>query len=145
MTTLKKEALVFSVQQAINNKFPNWVLFRNGTYIVFDKNNRSSKNELKYLATLQIDQQTKLLQHILTFCNATVFPFDDLNGWVVPCTINSAIFTFIHASEFDEEAPSELAISVLSRYKNQDDFERGEIIHVEVSNTLETRQSLTSA
>lgn len=139
MITLKKEALVFSVQQAINNKFSNWVLFRNGTYIVFDPKNIANKNELRYLATMQIDKQTKVLQRIFTFCNAEVFPHKELNGWVVPCSISNGIFTFVHLSEFDEEDPSELAISVLSRYKNQDDFEHGEIIHVQAAGLVAAR------
>ena len=117
MLNLEKDILIQTVKSIVQGKFPQWVLFRNGTYILFEPTQLYNISELKHVASAQLNEHG-----------------DYLGGWVVPFPLNSGIYTFIHSSEFEDIEPSELAISVLGRNKCLSDYEQEEILYIHSAN-----------
>jgi len=136
MIQLNQEQIISVVQKITKRKNDYWVLFKNGTFVLIDYPKSKNPIELKHLAFNILSENALLLQRILTFCNDEVIFVDNIDGWVVPSPIQPGIFTFIHRSEFEEESPSELAVSVLGRTKCLRDYDMEQILYVNCPSTF---------
>ncbi len=121
--------MIEHVKLAINPKFQDWVLFENGTYIIFDD-----------ISTIE-DVKEKALQLMKEF--GPVYaggPAGDFNvihlnlteGWLVSGH-GYGMYTYVHPSELDSESPNDLEIGLYGRSKRDSDGQNPEIIHINKS------------
>ncbi|WNI37837.1 hypothetical protein [Chryseobacterium sp. SG20098] len=118
--------MIEHVKLAINPKFQDWVLFENGTYIIFD--------DISIIG----DVKEKALQLMKEF--GPVYaggPAGDFNvihlnlteGWLVSGH-GYGMYTYVHPSELDSESPNDLEIGLYGRSKRDSDGQNPEIIHI---------------
>ncbi len=128
---MNKEALIKVIKKITSNRFPQWVLFSQGTYVLFDEPLNFDSPTLENMALLLLQEQGRRLERVHTYCGAGIISIEELQGWIVSCPFNSGFYTFVHSSEFEDPEPSEIALSVQSRNKCLRDCELGEVMHVQ--------------
>lgn len=124
--------MIEHVKLAINPKFQDWVLFENGTYIIFDD-----------ISTIE-DVKEKAIQLMKEFGPVSAggpagdFSVIHLNlteGWLVSGH-GYGMYTYVHPSELDSESPNDLEIGLYGRSKRDSDGQSAEIIHINSSEAL---------
>ena len=118
--------LLERVRLAINPAFSNWVLFKNGTYIIFDDADGS------------FDVPTAAMEAMKQFGPVSVggpagdfevFYLDETEGWVVGGH-GYGIYTYVHPSEMTSADPGDLEVGLLGRSKRDLDGADPEILYV---------------
>ncbi len=123
--------MIEHVKLAINPKFQDWVLFENGTYIIFD--DISTVEDVK-------EEAVKLMKEfgpVYAGGPAGDFNIIHLNlteGWLVSGH-GYGMYTYVHPSELDSEDPSDLEIGLYGRSKRDSDGQNPEIIHINSAET----------
>lgn len=121
--------MIEHVKLAINPKFQDWVLFENGTYIIFDD-----------ISTIE-NVKEEALQLMKEFGPVSAGgPAGDFNvihltlteGWLVSGH-GYGMYTYIHPSELDNESPNDLEIGLYGRSKRDSDGQNPQIIHINSS------------
>ncbi|WP_126651060.1 hypothetical protein [Chryseobacterium aureum] len=124
--------MIEHVKLAINPKFQDWVLFENGTYIIFD--DISTVEDVK-------EEALKLMKEfgpVYAGGSAGDFSVIHLNltdGWLVSGH-GYGMYTYVHPSELDNESPNDLEIGLYGRSKRDSDGQNPEIIHINSSKAL---------
>jgi hypothetical protein len=124
--------MIEHVKLAINPKFQDWVLFENGTYIIFD--DISTVEDVK-------EEAVKLMKEfgpVYAGGSAGDFSVIHLNlteGWLVTGH-GYGMYTYVHPSELDNESPNDLEIGLYGRSKRDSDGQNPEIIHINGSKAL---------
>lgn len=123
---MEKEELV-EIIQVVLQTFPySWVLFSNGTIVLFRENQNTE------------DIQQSGIEMIEKFGPvhaggpAGDFGVDKIpesEGWMVSGH-GEGMFTFVHPNELTTESPSEIEIGLYGRNKRNQDSEEQEIIHI---------------
>lgn len=129
-TTSKKvpveKTLLEHVKLAINPKFEDWVLFENGTYIMFDDASQIEDLEKEAI------RQMKEFGPVAAGGPAGDFNVINLNkteGWVVSGH-GYGMYTYVNPSELDSSSPNDLTIGLYGRSKRDKDGNNPKIIHV---------------
>ncbi|MDW9378918.1 hypothetical protein [Chryseobacterium sp. JV558] len=123
--------MIEHVKLAINPKFQDWVLFENGTYIIFD--DISTVEDVK-------EEAIKLMKEfgpVHAGGPAGDFNVIHLNlteGWLVSGH-GYGMYTYVHPSELDSESPNDLEIGLYGRSKRDSDGQNPEIIHINSGET----------
>ena len=123
--------MIEHVKLAINPKFQDWVLFENGTYIIFD--DISTVEDVK-------EEAVKLMKEfgpVYAGGPAGDFNIIHLNlteGWLVSGH-GYGMYTYVHPSELDSEDPNDLEIGLYGRSKRDSDGQNPEIIHINSAET----------
>lgn len=118
--------LLENVKLAINPKFEDWVLFENGTYIIFDNIDPLSDVEAEAI---------KLMKDFGPFyagSPAGDFSVTHLNkteGWVVSGHCYG-MYTYVNPKELDTKNPSDVEIGIWGRSKRQRDGDNPIIVHI---------------
>lgn len=125
-----ENALVNHVKLAINPKYQDWVLFKNGTYIVFDRADTISNLE---------DEALKLMKEygpVYPASPAGDFSVTHLNqteGWVVSGH-GYGMYTYVHPDELSSANPNDAEIGLYGRNKRDLDGQYPVVIHINRNN-----------
>lgn len=120
------EELLAHVRLAINPQFEDWVLFKNGTYVIFDDASmiadirEEASAEMKEFGPIQIGAAGG---------DFGVTYLDKTKGWVVSGH-GYGMYTYVHPSEIDSIEPTDLEIGMFGRAKRDLDGQNPEIVHV---------------
>ena len=123
---LTKEALIEHVKLAINPHFKDWVLFKNGTYIIIE--NLEKGETIEALAM----QKMKEFGPIHVGSPAGDFNTITLNkteGWVI-AGHGYGMYTYVHPSEVEDPEAQDYVIGLFGRNKRDEDGQHPEIIYV---------------
>ena len=118
--------LLERVRLAINPAFSDWVLFKNGTYIIFD--NADGSFELS-AAAIKAIREFGPVSVGGPAGDFEVFYLDETTGWVVGGH-GYGMYTYVHPSELASADPSDLEVGLLGRSKRGLDGTDPEILHV---------------
>lgn len=124
--------MIEHVKLAINPKFQDWVLFENGTYIIFD--DISTIEDVK-------GEAIKLMKEFGPVSaggpagDFSVIHLKLIDGWLVSGH-GYGMYTYVHPSELDNESPNDLEIGLYGRSKRDSDGQNPEIIHINSSEAL---------
>lgn len=122
---LSHEELRSYIKEAIIPSYQNWLIFRNGTYIVFDNVDTIpdvKKAALNWLAHYK--PKTPADNH----WEYSITDLDRTEGWAVFGN-GYGIYTFVHAKELSD-APSPQQIAAYAKAKRALDEKKPEIIYV---------------
>ena len=123
---MTEKKLIEHVKLAINPIFQDWVLFKNGTYIIFD--NTESISDIRKYA---IDQM-KEFGPVYGGGPAGDFSVTHLNqteGWVVSGH-GYGMYTYVNPREINSKTPTDVEIGLYGRSKRNEDGEEPIILHV---------------
>lgn len=121
-----KSELLNRVKLAINPAFSDWVLFKNGTYIIFDDADddfdvsEAAVKSMKEFGPVSVGGPAGDFE---------VFYLDETEGWVVGGH-GYGMYTYVHPSELASADPSDVEIGLLGRSKRDLDGKELEILHV---------------
>jgi hypothetical protein len=124
--------MIEHVKLAINPKFQDWVLFENGTYIIFD--DISTIEDVK-------EEAIKLMKEFGPVSaggpagDFSVIHLNLTDGWLVSGH-GYGMYTYVHPSELGNESPNDLEIGLYGRSKRDSDGQNPEIIHINSSEAL---------
>lgn len=123
--------MIEHVKLAINPKFQDWVLFENGTYIIFD--DISTVEDIK-------EEAIKLMKEFGPVHaggpagDFNIIHLNQTEGWLVSGH-GYGMYTYVHPSELDSESPNDLEIGLYGRSKRDSDGQNPEIIHINSGET----------
>ncbi|GGG15789.1 hypothetical protein GCM10011344_15480 [Dokdonia pacifica] len=135
--TLKMESpdntsisLLDNVKLAINPTFEDWVLFENGTYIIFDETNSAENIEAEALKLIKEFGPVSAGGPAGDF---NVISLNKTKGWVVSGH-GYGMYTYVHPDELDTDLPNDVVIGLFGRSKRDKDGNNPKIIHINRSN-----------
>ena len=123
---MHEKSLLDHVRLAINSKFQDWVLFENGTYIIFDNVDTISNVEKEAIKLM------KEFGPVHSGGPAGDFSVTHLNqteGWVVSGH-GYGMYTYVNPTELESKSPSDVNIGLYGRSKRNQDGQNPKIIHV---------------
>jgi len=126
LENVKASSLLEHVQLAINPNFENWVLFENGTYIIFDDLNGISDVQQEAIRLMKEYGPVSLGGPSGDF---GVTHLNKTEGWVVSGH-GYGMYTYVHPSELNQSAPDDSAIGLFGRSKRARDANDLKFIHV---------------
>lgn len=124
----EQEPLINAVKEQINPNFPHWVLFKEGSYVIFTDDLPENNEELKTWAIEEMLESVNSLSTVYTY-QEDIIATSSPKGWIVPAVLRG-IYTFVQLSDFNYPSPSDLAIWVKGRNKLIQDSKEMEIIHI---------------
>jgi hypothetical protein len=125
--------LIHTIKKQIKPDFPHWVLFREGSYVIFTDEQPHTTEELRIWALEEMQRALELLSTVYTY-KEDIIPVSDPKGWVVPAMLRG-IYTFVGLDEFQQLDPSDIAIWVKGRNKQILDSQKLEIIYINCPST----------
>ncbi|MBL7945015.1 MAG: hypothetical protein JNN32_03055 [Flavobacteriales bacterium] len=121
-----KMTLLENVKLAINPKFEDWVLFKHGTYIIFDNADTISDVQAEAIRLM------KEFGPVYAGSPAGDFGVTHLNkteGWVVSGH-GYGMYTYVNPSELETKSPTDIEIGTYGRSKRQKDGDNPVIVHI---------------
>lgn len=118
--------LLNHVKLAINPKFQDWVLFKNGTYIIFDNADTIPNLESEAI------KEMKEFGPVSVGGSAGDFSVTHLNrteGWVVSGH-GYGMYTYVNPNELKSKVPDDTEIGLFGRSKRDLDSKEPVIIHI---------------
>jgi hypothetical protein len=120
------EELVEHVKLAINPAFGYWVLFKNGTYIIFDEADATTPLRAAAVAAMQ--------EFGPVFAGGPagdfeVFQLDESVGWVV-AGHGYGMYTYVHPSEVSSADAEDLEVGLFGREKRDQDGKELEVLYI---------------
>jgi hypothetical protein len=123
---LRPEQLLFNVQNSIIPIYKNWVLFKNGTYVIIDDISNVSDVAAEAMRLLDAYRPETILN--TPNANYSISHLDKAEGWSVYGN-GYGIYTYVHPSEM-VEVPSPPSIIVFSKKKRALDEIQRQIIYI---------------
>ncbi len=126
---METKSLLENVRLAINPIFKDWVLFENGTYIVFD--------DITQIENIENEAIRLMKEFGPVHAGGPAGDFNVISlekniGWVVSGH-GYGMYTYVHPSELETNSPDDITIGLYGRSKRNDDGENPKIIHVNSS------------
>lgn len=123
---IPEKNLLENVRLAINPKYRDWVLFENGTYIIFDKvdTNLNPKEE-----AIKLMKQYGPVHSGGPAGDFSVTHLNKTEGWVVSGH-GYGMYTYVNPTELESNSPSEVEIGLYGRSKRNQDGLNPKIIHI---------------
>jgi len=121
---LTKKELIKHIKLAINPKFENWILFKNGTYIIIEDTADEKEIEKQGL------EKMKEFGPVHVGGSAGDFGTTTLNkteGWVVSGH-GYGMYTYVHPNEIDKKKSEDYDIGLYGRSKRDKDGVSPEIV-----------------
>ncbi len=125
----KPKSLLDNVKLAINPEYENWVLFENGTYIIFDDLSELDDMEAQALASMQAYGPASGGGPAGDF---GVVNLNTTEGWVVSGQAYG-MYTYVSADELPTNSPDDITIGLYGRSKRDKDSKELKIIHINKS------------
>ncbi|EJL71879.1 hypothetical protein [Chryseobacterium populi] len=121
--------LIENVKLAINPKFQDWVLFKNGTYIIFD-----NVDTIKAVNDEAIKQMKEFGP---VFAGGPAGDFNTIHltktdGWIVSGH-GYGMYTYVNPSEIENKTPNDIEIGIFGRSKRDLDGKNPEILYINSS------------
>ncbi|AFM02747.1 hypothetical protein Fleli_0258 [Bernardetia litoralis DSM 6794] len=126
---VETKSLLDNVKLAINPKFKDWVLFENGTYIIFDDINQIDNIENEAIKLMKEFGPVHAGGPAGDF---NVISLNKTKGWVVSGH-GYGMYTYVNPSELETNSPDDLTIGVFGRSKRNNDGQNPNIIYVNSS------------
>ena len=120
------EKLLTHVRLAINPQFEDWVLFKNGTYVIFD--DASSIADIPEAALAEMKEYGPVHAGGPAG-DFNVTNLDETEGWVVSGH-GYGMYTYVHPSELTSPAPTDLEVGLFGRMKRNLDGQNPEVLYV---------------
>lgn len=122
---MNKEDLIKNVKLAINPKFEDWVLFKNGTYIIFD--NADTIKSINNEAVKQMKEFGPV------FAGGPAGDFNTIHltkteGWIVSGH-GYGMYTYVNPSELENKTSGDLEVGLFGRSKRDLDGKNPEIVY----------------
>jgi hypothetical protein len=118
--------LLNHVKLAINPKYQDWVLFENGTYIIFDDADTISNLESEAIKLMKEFGPVYAGGFAGDF---NVISLTETLGWVVSGH-GYGMYTYVHPNELNSEKPDDLTIGLYGRSKRNSDGKHPVVFHV---------------
>jgi len=118
--------LLNHVKLAINPKFQDWVLFKNGTYIIFDNADTIPNLESEAIKEMKEFGPVNIGSPAGDF---SVTHLNQTEGWVVSGH-GYGMYTYVNPKELKSEEPNDAEIGLFGRGKRDLDGKESIIIHV---------------
>lgn len=123
---LTKEELIEHVKKAINPSFQNWILFKNGTYIIIEDTSDEKEIEKK---GLEIMKQYGPVSGGGPPGDFSIITLSQTEGWVVS-SHGPGMYTYVHPAELGKEDPKDIEVGLFGRGKRDMDGENPEIVGI---------------
>ncbi|WP_228448871.1 hypothetical protein [Chryseobacterium mulctrae] len=126
---MNDKELIENVKLAINPKFQDWVLFKNGTYIIFD--------DITKVKNINDEAMVMMKEFGPVFAGGPAGDFNTIHltkteGWIVSGH-GYGMYTYVSPSEIQNESANDMEIGLLGRSKRDLDGKKPEIIYVNKS------------
>ena len=118
--------LIDHVKLAINPKFQDWVLFKNGTYIIFDNADTIPDIESEALKLMKEYGPVNIGSSAGDF---SVTHLNQTKGWVVS-GYGYGMYTYVSPQELKSEKPDDAEIGLFGRGKRELDGNNPIVIHI---------------
>ena len=121
--------LLDHVRLAINPEFQDWVLFENGTYVIFDDISKIENIE---------NESTRLMKEFGPVAaggpagDFNVISLNRTKGWIVSGH-GYGMYTYVNPNELDSNYPNDMTIGLYGRSKRNQDGLEPIIIHINSS------------
>ncbi len=136
--TLSEEELIRHIKLAINPQFENWILFKNGTYIIIENTADSKEIERQGIEKMK---KFGTIEYGGAGGDFSIIDLNRTQGWVVSGH-GYGMYTYVHPSELVDENPQELEIGLYGRKKRGKDGYAPKVIYIaSKKNTLEDTNS----
>ena len=119
------ETLIEHVKLAINPQFKDWILFENGTYIIFDSADTIDNVEAE---AIKMMKQFGPVESGGPGGDFSVVSLTETEGWVVSGH-GYGMYTYVHPDELNVEKPLDVDVGVYGRSKRGIDGETAIIIY----------------
>jgi hypothetical protein len=126
---VETKSLLDNVKLAVNPKFKDWVLFKNGTYIIFDDITQIDNIESEAIRLMKEFGPVHAGGPAGDF---NVISLNQTEGWVVSGH-GYGMYTYVNPSELETNSPDDLTIGVYGRSKRNSDGQNPNIIYVNSS------------
>lgn len=126
---MNDKELIENVKLAINPKFQDWVLFKNGTYIIFD--------DITKVKNINDEAMVMMKEFGPVFAGGPAGDFNTIHltkteGWIVSGH-GYGMYTYVSPSEIQNESANDMEIGLLGRSKRDLDGKKPEIIYINKS------------
>lgn len=128
---IESQKLLAYVQSAIIPIYKDWVLFENGTYVIFDNIDTIPDIQKAALEHLKVYTPKNVLENNWDF---TISDLDEADGWSVYGN-GYGIYTFVHATELSVGA-SPLQVGAYAKTKRALDEKNPKIIFISSKNGI---------
>ncbi|QXP78765.1 MULTISPECIES: hypothetical protein [Winogradskyella] len=126
---VETKSLLDNVKLAVNPKFKDWVLFENGTYIIFDDITQIDNIESEAIRLMKEFGPVHAGGPAGDF---NVISLNQTEGWVVSGH-GYGMYTYVNPSELESNSPEDLTIGIYGRSKRNSDGQNPNIIYVNSS------------
>jgi len=121
-----KSELIEHVKLAINPKYQDWVLFKNGTYIIFDNADT--------IPNLETEAKKEMKEFGPVYAGGIAGDFGvtsltKIEGWIVSGH-GYGMYTYVNPRELKSKKPEDLEIGLFGRGKRDLDGKNPIIIHI---------------
>lgn len=129
ISKMDNKELIENVKLAINPKFQDWVLFKNGTYIIFD--NVDTIKNVK-------EEAIKMMKEFgPVYAGGPAGDFGTTHltktdGWVISGH-GYGMYTYVNPSEIENNSPTDIEVGLFGRAKRDLDGKNPEIIYINSS------------
>jgi hypothetical protein len=114
------------VRLAVNPDLHNWVLFTNGTFIIFEDVTDDEDLEQQAIDILKEHGEVRIGEASADF---QVTALSKTVGWVVRGNV-PGLYVYVHPAELDSDEPDDLEVGLFARVIRQTDFEDLEVLYV---------------
>lgn len=127
---MENKSLLENVKLSINPKFQDWVLFKNGTYLIFDNADtilnikEEAVKEMKEFGPVYAGGQAG---------DFNVIELKQTEGWIVSGH-GYGMYTYVNPAELENKNPSDIEIGLFGRSKRDKDGKGPEIIYISRGN-----------
>lgn len=126
---VETNSLLDNVKLAINPKFKDWVLFENGTYIIFDDINQIDNIENEAIRLMKEFGPVHAGGPAGDF---NVISLIKTEGWIVSGH-RYGMYTYVNPSELEMNSPDDITIGLYGRSKRNNDGENPKIVYINSS------------
>jgi hypothetical protein len=123
---MDNQEMIDHVKDSVNPKIQNWVLFANGTFVLFKK--IESNEDLAEMAIEHIKKFGPAHGGSVSGDFATI-NLEKNKGWLVTGW-SDIMYTFVHPMELENKNPSSFEIGFHGREKRHQDSQELRIIHI---------------
>ena len=124
--SLSNTELISAVKQVINPKFKDWVLFENGSYLVYD-NTDTIVNVKSHAIQLLKEMGPVHVGSPSGDFGVSILP--DGGGWIIS-SHQYGLYTYVAPSEILSQEPSEIEIGNFGRKKRNEDGIEPVVIYI---------------
>ncbi|MDF2552434.1 MAG: hypothetical protein K0R77_1709 [Chryseobacterium sp.] len=126
---MSEKELIENVKLSISPKFQDWVLFKNGTYIIFD--------DITQVKNINDEAIAMMKEFGPVFAGGPAGDFNTIRllkteGWIV-AGHGYGMYTYVSPTEIENKSPNDLEVGLFGRSKRDLDGKNPEIIFINKS------------